>query len=250
MNRSLWTEVLTESSCPPWPCPVCRKGTIALVPKSLMFRETILSKRAHHHEAWDPEWIHYTFTAWGECRHPPCKQEFAIAGTGGVGPEEGPEGEVEWADYFLPKACYPMPDIIDIPGKCPDPVKQELRAAFATFWPHRAACAGRVRVALECLMDHLGVPKRRRAKDGSYFDLKLHARIDFFAKSDQATGPQLMALKWLGNAGSHRGDVSAADLLDAFEIMEHALGEVIDRRSARVAELAKRLTKRHRRKKG
>lgn len=54
-----------------------------------------------------------------------------------------------------------------------------------------------------------------------------------------------MALKWLGNAGSHDRTVSKSDLLDAFEILEHALAEIIDRRSAKVAELAKKLAKKH-----
>ena len=249
MDRSLWTQILTETWCPAWPCPVCRKGTMALVPKSLAYKETVESKSAHNHDAWDPDWINYTFTAWAECRHPSCKQQFAIAGTGGVGPELNEEGGYQYEDYFSPKACFPMPDMFTFPAKCPNEVKEELRAAFALFWPQSNACAGRIRVALECLMDYLGVQKRRKNKHGKYFDLSLHDRIDAFARSEPTTGPQLMALKWLGNAGSHNREVNQKDLLDAFEIMEHALGEVIDRRSARVAELAKKLTKKHGRKK-
>jgi hypothetical protein len=152
---------------------------------------------------------------------------------------------VEWEDYFSPLFCQPMPDIIELPAKCPDEVKDELRAAFSIFWLHRAACAGRIRVALEHLMNHLGVPKRKKDKSGKYSDLSLHARLDAFAKTEPAMGPQLMALKWLGNTGSHDREVTKADLLDAFEILEHALVEIIDGRSARVAALAKKLTKKH-----
>ena len=159
--------------------------------------------------------------------------------------DQDENGAIGWADYFSPKACYPMPDIFDFPAKCPDDVKDELRAAFAIFWSNRPACAGRVRVALECLMNHLGVPKRKKTKSGKYYDLSLHARIDTFAAHQPTIGTQLIALKWLGNAGSHNGDVNQNDLLDAFEIMEHALGEIIDKRSAKVAELAKKLIKRH-----
>jgi hypothetical protein len=148
-----------------------------------------------------------------------------------------------------PKTCLPMPDMFAFPAKCPDEVKEELRAAFALFWSQPGACAGRIRVALECLMDNFGIPQRRKNKQGKYFDLSLHARIDAFAKSEPSTGPQLIALKWLGNAGSHNSGVNQNDLLDAFEIMEHALGEIIERRSARVAKLAKELTKKHSRKK-
>lgn len=247
MDRSLWVQTLTKTWCPAWPCPVCRKGTLALVPRSLIHKETVGSKNAQDHEAWDPEWIRYTFTAWAACRHPSCKQQFAIAGTGGVGPELTEEG-YEYDDYFSPMTCLPMPDMLAFPAKCPDEVEEELRAAFALFWSQPGACTGRIRVALECLMDHLGVPKRRKNMNGKYFDLSLHARIDAFAKSEPTTGPQLMALKWLGNTGSHNSKVNQKDVLDAFEIMEHALGEIIERRSTRFAKLAKELTKKHSRK--
>jgi hypothetical protein len=53
----------------------------------------------------------------------------------------------------------------------------------------------------------------------------------------------------LGNAGSHVTGVKSADLLDAFEILEHALKEILEARMARVAELAKNLVKKHGRKK-
>jgi len=64
-------------------------------------------------------------------------------------------------------------------------------------------------------------------------------------KGEPAVGAQLMALKWLGNTASHEGSVSRDDLLDAFEILEHSLSELIEQRSARVAELARQLTKKH-----
>src|SRR5436190_1934976 len=188
MNRELWTQSLSKTSCPPWPCPVCCKGTIPLVEKSLSSKQTIESKRARHDESWDPTWLAFTFTAWGQCTNSSCKQDFAIAGTGGVEPEIGPEGE-SWEEYFTPKICYPMPAIFVIPEKCPDGIAVELRSAFQIFWLNQLACAGRIRVAVECLMDHVGVPKRKKAKSGKFYDLKLHARIDLFAHNEPTMGP-------------------------------------------------------------
>jgi hypothetical protein len=162
-----------------------------------------------------------------------------------VGQECDEEGQTEWQEYFSPLACHPMPDIIEVPAKCPNEVSNELRSAFALFWAHPEACAGRIRVALEGLMTHLGVPKERTAKTGKVIHIDLHDRIDIFSLTDAGTGTQLMALKWLGNAGSHGRTVSRSDLLDAFEIMEHALIEIIEGRAAKVAELAKKLTAKH-----
>jgi len=246
MDRDLWAQSLSEYSCPSWLCPECRKGTVSLVPKSLTYHETTASKRARKDDDWDPEWIRYTFTAWGECNHTLCKQHFAIGGKGGIGPDYDEDGNVVLQETFSPSFCSPMPNIIELPKKCSDEVREELQAAFSIFWLNTAACAGRIRVALECLMNDLKVPKRKKDKSGKYQDLGLHARIDSFAKTEPTLGPQLMALKWLGNSGSHDSrDVKASELLDAFEILEHALAEIVEGRSARVAALAKKLAKKH-----
>jgi hypothetical protein len=248
VNRSLWTRSIDKHYCPPWPCPICSSGTLSLVPKSLAYEETADSVRAHKDENFDPEWIEYSFTAWAQCSHARCKQKFAIVGSGGVEPEYQEDGDWAWEAFFRPMFCYPMPNLIAIPDKCPDVITGELRSAFSVFWSNPEACAGRIRVALELILNHLGVPKRRKSNNGRFFDLSLHARIDAFAAKETVVGPQLMALKWLGNVGSHDGEVSNADLLDAFEILEHALSEILERRSARVTALAKKLVKKHGRK--
>jgi len=71
------------------------------------------------------------------------------------------------------------------------------------LWADHAAAAGKVRIALECLMDHLGVPKRKKDKNGKFDDLSLHHRVEIFQKGSPIIGSQLMAHKWLGNTGSH-----------------------------------------------
>jgi hypothetical protein len=245
MRRDLWSKSIGEHFMPEWPCPVCHRGHTQLVAKSLRYEETEESKRLHDHEAWDPDWIVYVFTAWGECSHQGCKQLFAISGTGSVDQYYTEEGEDETYAYFKPSVCHPMPDIITLPAKSPDSVDRELRIAFALFWRHREACAGRIRVALEMLMDYLQIPRRRKTKAGKFTDLVLHSRLQVLSERSPAIGSQLMALKWLGNSGAHDGAVSGEDLLDAFEILEHSLAELIEQRSDRIAQLAKKLTRKH-----
>lgn len=242
MDRALWKQTLTERHAPAWPCPSCQRGSLRIVPDSLVKHETTRSRRAHGDENWDPDWIEYTFTAWLKCGT--CSENVVVSGVGGIEPGYDQEG-MTWDDYFSPRLVFPTLDILTIPKKCPEDVSQKLRAAFAIFWIDQAAAATRVRVALELLLNHLGVKRRRKDHRGKIVDLSLHARIEEFAKRDPVIGAQLMALKWLGNTGSHEGKVTKDDLLDAFEIMEHALVELIDRRSAKVAELAKGLALRH-----
>ena len=93
-----------------------------------------------------------------------------------------------------------MPSIIDVPRKCPDDVKGELKSSFSLFFMDANAAANHVRVALERLMDHFGVQCRQKDKTKKFVDLSLHRRIEIFAKKQTAVGAPLMALKWLGNA--------------------------------------------------
>jgi hypothetical protein len=100
-------------------------------------------------------------------------------------------------------------------------------------------------VALELLMNYLGIQKRARDHKGKMYDLKLHRRVELYEKREPTLGKHLMAIKWLGNSGSHVGSVSREDLLDAFEILEHVLDEILRGRSKKIAQLAKKLNKKH-----
>lgn len=231
---------------PAWPCPICFKGHTQLTAKSVHFEESSMSRRARDDNAWEPEWIELNFTAWGECSHSACKQRFAIAGKGGFETYYSEDGDDEVSEYFTPMYCNPMPRLIELPQKCPEEVKAELEAAFELFWINRNACSNRIRAAIERLMDHLRIPRRKKSKANKFYDLTLHDRLEIWSRRAKGVASHLMALKSLGNTGSHTGaDVSREDLCDAFEIMEHSLQELIEARSARVSTLAKKLARKH-----
>jgi hypothetical protein len=185
-----------------------------------------------------------------KCSQPDCGEQVALTGKGtlefplyGLNDEGEPEGDP--IEHLTPLFCLPMPDIFQLPEKCPTEVKAELRAGFRLFWSDQAASAGRVRISLEGLMDHFHVPKTYVNRKGEDRDFTLHQRIERFATPDAVLKDKLMALKWLGNTASHQGTVTGDDLLDAFEILEYLLAELFDDRSARVADLARQLTKKH-----
>jgi len=245
MNRSLWTQTFTEWYSPPFPCPACGKGVLSLVPKSLVYQETAKSRRAHHDEDWSFQDAEYRFTARLKCGHSSCGDEVVMLGTGWIDEQMTQEGS-EPTNYFSAKFCVPMPDIVAIPQKCPAPVASELRASFALFWADRAAAANRIRAGVERIMDHFGIPKRQRNKKGRFDPLYLHGRLKRFEKTDKIIADRLMAIKWLGNTGSHQSDeVTRDDILDALEILEDALVELFDQRTRRLAALTRSLMRRH-----
>src|SRR6185369_13432408 len=244
MERDLWKQKLRKYYSPTWPCPTCSKGYLVLIPNSLTYTETVDSKKEHSDTQWEPDWIIYVFTAWLKCDNLQCGEEVIVSGTGGEEQDWDPEEGMDWSPQFSPKFCWPMPDMFQIPKKCPRDVREELRAAFAIFWTDHCSAAARIRIGLERLMDFLKIPTTKM-KSTKTFELTLHQRIEIFQKVDPALGDQLMALKWLGNTSSHAGDVSREDVLDAFEILEHALFELIERRSEKVAKLAQMLACKH-----
>lgn len=240
MKRDLWNATVDEKVCPPWPCPSCAKGILILDKKTFKYHETESSKANRSHEAFDADWIDYRFAAWCSCAS--CKQKVAITGRGGVEPYQDYEnGNYAYQDEFKAMTWDPMPDVFDLPAKCPDDVALALRQSFALHAFQAPASAGRLRVALELLMDAEKVPRETINAKGKKSELTLHARLDLYMKNFPVIGGHLMALKWLGNAGSHFSNVSTTDILDAYEVMEHALNEIIDKRSQAVAKLAKKL---------
>lgn len=222
---------------PPWLCPTCSKGFFTLVPETLTYKEMLNSKKEHSDIEWSPEWIRYVFTAWLKCNNVHCGEDAVVSGVGEESSNNSEE-ETDWVPQFSPKFCLPMPDMFEMPQKCPEAIKNELRKAFAVFWSDHSASASHIRISLERLMD-------LKITETETKSMKLHKRIDLFQKTDPIVGSHLMALKWLGNTSSHEGDVSREDVLDAFEILEYALNELIERRSVKVGILAENLTYKH-----
>lgn len=238
MEKAVWKGWIWDEKCPPWPCPSCAAGVVVIEPGSLKFAAKQDSVAHTAEDWWGPELIEHSFVAWGKCSNAVCSEGFSLAGTGGVESVPDDDHGVDYVDAFQLRYCHPTLQIIKVPKKCPEPVLTALKTGFSLFWVDRPAAAGRIRVAVERLLDHLGVPSK--SKKGGY--LPLDHRIDSFSTSDSINGAHLMALKWLGNVGSHTDDVSVDDLLDAFDILEHVLAELIDKKSASLVKLAASMT--------
>lgn len=76
-------------------------------------------------------------------------------------------------------------------------------------------------------MDELGVTK---SLPGAY--LSLHKRIKELETTDPVNAEILLAVKWLGNSGSHAGGLKRDDVLDAFDMVELVLVNLYDKTSA------------------
>ena len=75
--------------------------------------------------------------------------------------------------------------------------------------------------------------------------LSLHDRISLLPKKYDNLKILFLAVKWLGNKGSHSdSSLKKDDVLDAYEIMQILLYEVYDTNKVRVNKIARQINKR------
>jgi hypothetical protein len=237
----------TRESTPDWVCPRCKKGLLRFVKDKFHTEERKHSKDAHDHEAWDPSWIEYVYSGLLKCSNDNCGEFVANSGSGTVDVDVviGDDGEPEqtWGDFFRPKYFEPPLRLIDLPEGCPDSVAEPLQESFRLFFSSPASASNNVRIALEALLTELGI-KRFNSKNGRRLFLNLHSRISLLPPKYSELGELLLAIKWLGNAGSHADSaVTIDDVMDAYELIDHVLQELYAQKTKKAKALAKLINK-------
>jgi hypothetical protein len=229
-----------------WLCPTCAKGVLRFKQDTFNFEETAESKKAHGHEVYDPEWITYVYSCLMECTNPACKEIIANSGFGSLQEfynhdQEGFPTNQEWQELFYPKHFSPNLKIFKYPKSTPDRVAEEIEKSFSQFFSDASSAANHIRIALEELLTHLKI-KRYTLKGNKRTLLSLHSRIQLLPTKYNHLKDLFFAVKWLGNAGSHSGkDVTMDDVLDAYEIMEEILRDLIVRKTKKVKKIAKQI---------
>lgn len=137
--------------------------------------------------------------------------------------DDGQGGTMICSEYFKPLSLSPAPLLIQLPFGTPDLVENALKEASGLIWQSTEGAANQVRQAVEHLMDQQGVTP---SLPGAY--LSLHHRIKEFEGKDPKNAEVLLAVKWLGNSGSHSGGLTREDVFDAFDMVEYVLIDLFD----------------------
>jgi hypothetical protein len=220
-------------------------GHLQFVKGSLSEDLTASSRRNQVQDDSDPQDRVYTFTAALRCNASGCQETVRVAGTGCPQPteaydEDGPYMTLE--DTFKPLFFHPALMLFQPPKKTPEAVIAQLKRSFQLFFCDPSAAANGLRSAIECLFDELRIPKSVAGR-GSHL-LTLHQRISKVPNKHQVHTDLFEAVKWLGNAGSHRTGLKADDVLDGYEIMEHVLTELYQNKGTYVRTIAKQIIRR------
>ena len=223
-----------ESNWPQVACPVCGTGVLVSLADSLVLHESAESHRSLDHEAWEPDWTYGVFSGSLRCINPRCTEPVVVSGRYRVEDDYEPDGRPTYATYFYLEFATPALKILTPPTGTPDVVVTAIERASAVLWVDPSAAANRLRTAIEMLLTAMDV-QELNLKGGR---LTTHARIELFQAINQDAGNALMAVKWIGNAGSHVGSLTVTDVLDGAEMLDLALRLLYDRRDE---ELQKRI---------
>jgi hypothetical protein len=247
VNRDTWKAEFTADSRLVWPCPACRASPLRIVAKSLIHGETHSSAVAYGEEWWEPDHIDGRFGCAMDCGN--CKNVVVATGTFRVQDDHyvderiGEAGDYE--NYYRPRFFTDSPHLVDIPEKTPDGVVDELLASFQLYWNDPLACTNRIRSSVEKLLTAERIPQTAGRKTGSKRQfLTLHRRIELFHAKQPKIAGALMAVKWIGNAGSHSRIVTQDDALDGYQLLDWVLDSLYAQRHRTASTLTREINRR------
>jgi len=247
MDRKLYKLPFRKGYPPHWLCPTCGKGILKIKADTFNSVETSGSKKARGHEEWDPQWIEYVYSYLLVCSNEACKGVVANSGEGFVDVDfdydDNGQPVQNWFDFFRPKYFHPHLKLFSLPTGAPKDVVEEINQSFELFFCNPPSASNHIRIALENLLTYMKV-KRYETKNGKKFFLNLHRRIDLIPAKYQSLKDFCLAIKWLGNAGSHSDKkITLDDVMDAYEIMDEMLRELLDKKQEHIKKLVKTINK-------
>jgi hypothetical protein len=181
-----------------------------------------------------------------QCTKPGCLESCAVSGNYRVDEEYIADGRRLYASG-RPTSITPPPPMIYIPKGCPKPIRQEVLAAFALFWLDHSSSLNRIRNAIELLLTEMRVKRHGKKEGGGWTRLALDSRIQVLRSKKPALSglcDRLLAVKHLGNAGSHPGAVHIDDVFDGLDILEQVLNDLYTNHASALAKMVKQINQR------
>ena len=163
MDRKIFKLPLRKTGISSFPCPTCGKNRLQVIKDKFHYEETKLSKQAHSHEAWDPDFITYIYSCLLECSDAACKDVVSSTGKGSVSEDYGydHEGniEIDYEEYFTPEHFTPHLNMFQLPKEIPEEVSEEINKSFSLFFIDSGSAANHIRISLEHLLTNLKIKR-------------------------------------------------------------------------------------------
>ncbi|MEO6884584.1 MAG: DUF4145 domain-containing protein [Bacteroidia bacterium] len=245
MKKEIWLKTnFADKKTPDWICPYCNSGILKL--DTFKKSETALSRSYHSDDGWEPEFSRYTFSGSLICQN--CNEFVSFLGDGS---EEFSSDYDNRDDYheinyslYSPVYFHPTLQLFELNSNCPIAIERVINESFALYWNDLTSCVNKIRVSLELLMDEFKVKKILVNKRKKQQRLSLHHRIEEFKNVKPEIAEYLLAIKWIGNAGSHIGTLEKIDILETYELLELSLNKLYDDTEKKLKKIAKEINKR------
>lgn len=225
MKREFWKEAIYfTDTVKDYPCPLCNSNLKLL----RELNEEITPAGKDDLENRYPYGIDYKFSGLLKCIKPSCGHIISMVGSieadikNQLYDDENIFVGEEIFSNYIPKFFHPNLRMFSLNPKLSDEVKEQLNLSFANYFHDLSSSANRLRTAVEILLDDIKAPKYHitKKKKRHYFN-SLHSRIKNFKKKNKTVSKLLLAIKFIGNEGSHNGGgITLEDILDGYEIIE------------------------------
>ncbi|NYF42921.1 DUF4145 domain-containing protein [Streptosporangium sandarakinum] len=183
-----------------------------------------------------------------KCPRLSCGNRYVVTGSWSIewGPAsiQGTEDDPYLRGYLVTHILPPLP-LMKLPEAVPPQLRAIIESASATLFSDTSATANRIRSAIDCMLTHKKIARFSR---NSRRPLTTHRRIEIFEEKNASAAKQLMAMKWIGNVGSHEVEqLPFSWLLDGIEHFSRAIELIYDPHEKMLAARAEKINKRGRR---
>lgn len=253
IEKILWNPEEQHESIPQFPCPICEKGLLESKKENLL-EEFDTRTQLVFDEFGEIDFdARKVFTGILTCNNRECKEPIVVSGHCTIKPffsnlvdERGivlEESIQDFALFYDFDFFYPNLKIFKLESEIPNEIRNQMNRSFSHFFRDLDSCANRMRSAIEILMDEIKAPDTKKITtkpkcpinhsncslnntEEKTINIKtLHQRIENFSrdKEYETVGEMLLAIKIIGNTGSHAGESSLTrkDIIDAYQIIEN-----------------------------
>lgn len=247
IDKKLYTKPFILEKLPLWKCPTCNSGALEVVKDTFKTKDTASTiEQSRHDENFEAEWTKMVYTCVLRCSSNACKESVICSGIGGINEnfyyDHQGKTMTDYESYYTPKFFLPHLNFFSIPEQAPMEISESIKCSFQLFFCDSASAASHLRIALEKILTNLKVPRFKFNTRKKKYSLSLHQRIILLKSKFSHIKTHFLAVKWLGNVGSHASEIlTSDDVLNAYDIIDVILQELYAQNRQKIQKLAKQI---------
>lgn len=226
-------------------CPKCQKSRL----EPLNYAEVITKEgKKMQKVSGYPFGFDYNFVGILKCSNQKCLRIVNVSGIVTKGNEaHGYDENGEYYEFeyniFRPQHFSPNLRYFKIHPEIPKHIAETIDLAFYHYFYDFNASANKVRTVIELILDDIKAPKKRQnSRKTKMVKLNtLHDRIEHFSKRNKFIGTLMLANKYIGNEGSHKGEVKKEELLSSFDNLEEIIDKIYVKNSNKLLKKANQI---------